>query len=415
MRPLLPLNRQDSESSRMVYSGFSLIEMMVALFFTMILMAGMASVFKTSIGIFAANSETMSSGRRNRMAMDMIFDDLNKAGMLPSSLFDYPSVSTTNPPFRITPNVPYDPLRKTDLKPAEAIADQLDFLYDEILPVDGTLETAISGSSDQVGNAGELSDNASITINFRDTDQAQQVKNAFDAHGLKLLIRSSGYSYTLTGATRSSSSVIATLDVTSTYTGTGSVSGATFAVGAPAGAGVNLIQPGRYIRYSIKLKALDPSSSLLTPCLMRDEVTYDTVKDSAAPFSTPDSSMIIAENVTGFKVFLSGDGGNTWAGRSTDVAWSDITGGVTGATSPQLNWQFASSSAPARVGMRNTNDSPFWFREIPVLVRADVTTRTMNKRTEYASVANTATYRTQTQSLVMTPRHFGLAYQPTVF
>jgi len=399
----------------MFHSGFSLVEMMIALVFTMVLMAGMASVFKTSIGIFAANSETMSSGRRNRMATDMIFDDLNKAGMLPSSLFDYPSVSTTNPPFRITPNISFDPLHKTDLKPAEAITDQLDFMYDEILPVDGTLETAVSGSSDQVGNAGELGDNASITINFRDADQAQQVKDAFDAHGLMLLIRSSGYSYTLTGATRSGSSVIATLDITSTFTGSGTISGATFEVGAPAGAGVNLIQPGRYIRYSIRLKALDPSSSLLTPCLIRDEVTYATIKDSATPFSAPDSSMIIAENVTGFKVLLSGDGGNTWAGKSTDVSWSDITGGATGATSPQLNWQFASSTAPARVGMRNTNDSPFWFREIPVLVRADVTTRTLNKRTEYASVANTAVYKTQTQSLVMTPRHFGLAYQPTVF
>ena len=54
---------------------------------------------------------------------------------------------------------------------------------------------------------------------------------------------------------------------------------------------------------------------------------------------------------------------------------------------------------------------PAWFREIPVLIRVDVTTRTSLRREEYGTTATpTLSYKEQTHSLVLRPRHFGLSF-----
>ena len=148
-------NANPSSNANSEQRGFSLVELLVALLFTSILMAGMAKVFQSSLGVFVASSETISSGRRNRMAMDLLYDDLNKAGMVPSTLFWYPAVNITlNPPFQVTPNVSYDPTSKTDVAAALAKADMLDFFYDEILPYDATLSTELLNTSQQVALGG---------------------------------------------------------------------------------------------------------------------------------------------------------------------------------------------------------------------------------------------------------------------
>lgn len=390
--------------------------MLVALVFSLFLMAGLASIFKASIGSFATASETISSGRRNRMAMDLLSDDLNMAGMVPSDLFGYPrNISTTNPAFRITPNVAYT---GTD---ADAKADMLDFYYDNVLPFDGSLDVTLTPTSVQVANGGETTDNKEFTITFRDADQAAQVESAFTAHPISIFFKSAGWGRMLTSATASGKVVTAKLATASDFRGSGTAEGATFTNAAVKDTDVTLIQPGRYVRYSIKPQSLDPdpaNSTIKTPCLVREEVTYSST--STTPFATPDSTITVAENVTGFKVYLSGDGGKTWAGMDNSTGkpdmsltdWSEITGPGAGAATPTLNWQFASGTVKARTGMNSTDMNTFWFREIPTLVRVDITTRTVNKRTEYTSTLNTSDYKTQTQSLIMTPRHFGLAYQP---
>ncbi len=406
--------------------GFSLVEMLVALVFTSILMAGMANVFRSSMGVFVSSSETISSGRRNRMAMDLLFDDLNLASTLPSTLFSYPGVDATNPPFRITPNQAY---AGTDVPTAQAYTDLLDFYYDDLLPYDATVGTTLLNTSQQVSAGSELGANASFTINLRDANQASAAATLFSTYGLSVLFRSSGYAYTLATATQSGSSLSATLSTTSNFTGTGAATGATFTTGAPIGTGVVLIRPGRYVRYSIRTTALDPSApSALTPCLFRDEVTYGNVSSSATPFATPDDSVVVAENVTGFSVLLSVDGGKNWTGGkkvdgSLDTSlttWASLTGAAVTPASGTLNWYFQSGTVPVPKPYRdaltaNTTSTPFWFREFPVLVRLDVTTRTLTKRTEYTKVAATADYKTKTQSLILVPRHSGLAYQPVSY
>jgi Tfp pilus assembly protein PilV len=399
--------------------GFSLVELLVAVLFTSILMAGMAKVFRSSVSAFAATSESMASSRKNRLAMDMLYDDLNQANQVASTLFFYPSSTTTNPPFIINPNVSFDPLSVTDIATAQAKTDQLIFYYDDVLPYDASLGTAIVNTSQQVASGGQVGDNASFTITLRDPTQAANAARLFTSYGLNILFRSSGYVYQLKTAVQNGSTSVlnVTLGADSSYTGA-AVSGSTFTTGAPSGTGITLMRPGRYVRYSIRPLSLDPSTTVQTPCLVRDEVTYGNVSASVTPFATPDDSIIIAENVIRFKVMLSGDGGQNWAGSAgTEATWNDIAG-VGTLASPTLNWQFQNGAAPARTGMNSTTTNPFWFREIPTLVRLDVTTRTLTKRSDYANTvatANTAVYQTQTQSLILTPRHSGLAYQPVVF
>ena len=62
-------------------AGFSLVELLVAVLFIGILMAGMANVFKSSVNTMATSSEGISSNRRNRMSIDLLYDDLNIAGL----------------------------------------------------------------------------------------------------------------------------------------------------------------------------------------------------------------------------------------------------------------------------------------------------------------------------------------------
>ena len=91
--------------SRAHIQGFSLVEMLVALVFTGILMAGMATVFKTSLSTFYTSGEQLSSARRNRMSIDLLGDDLNAACMYLLDPSVPPAVVATNPPFYILPNM----------------------------------------------------------------------------------------------------------------------------------------------------------------------------------------------------------------------------------------------------------------------------------------------------------------------
>ena len=77
--------------------GFSMVEMMVALVFTMILMAGLGQVFKSSLSASYLMGEKISSLRRNRGSMDLLYDDLNSAGMV--------LVDVTSPLTALSPSI----------------------------------------------------------------------------------------------------------------------------------------------------------------------------------------------------------------------------------------------------------------------------------------------------------------------
>jgi len=372
--------------------GFSLVELLVALVFTMMLMAGMAAVFRSSLSTFYSSGEKLSSERRNRMSLDLLSDDLNNAGMYLADLATPPSVTSENPPFRV---IPSDPSEWTDTGVTMG-GDQLLFYTDEPLPFEGRLdkgETAVRTAAELVseGAAAEAKD-YTYTIKCGESAYANQVK-AGDIFILKDAWEV-GYvsSATVDG---SSVKVVAGSDPNAGVTGRGGS-------GLPSKSShldetrVLFVRPGQMVRYRIERLKLDPLQPDGIPCLVRDKGVY------AGTAFTADagSRQIITENVTGFRVLLSADSGKNWVGGSAYDAkkWADIRKG--------LDDQLAASG---RADYTSTQGSEHWFRSIPVLVRVDVTTRTATRRTEFASTSTPSlAYKELTQSLVMVPRHFGL-------
>ncbi len=381
--------------------GFSLVELLVSLVFIAILMAGMANVFKSSLNTFYAAGESISSSRRNLMAGEMIYDDLNSAGMYLTDLFVSPTLSTGNPGFSITPNQTLT-LGITD--PNVPVAqntvtyDILTLYMDQPLPFEGTNKTTLSGSTQLVASGAALT-TTTFNIQFKDADQALQVKA-----GMKAIFKDNFYSFNVDTASPTGNTVTIT---SSDYPRD------KHAIGAQ----VVLVLPAQQVRYSVQLKNWDPSSPGKTiPCLVRQQGTYTT-----AGF-VPDASLesVIAENVSAFKVYLSMNPSDTtqtmdkiWAGYGkTGTSWdTDIIA--------PLNTQISGSLG--RTGYQSiTNANLNWFRDIPVAVRIDLTTRTTTARTEYQSaylktkpsdtgaVLDGRSFRDTTRTLVLVPRHFGL-------
>lgn len=411
--------------------GFSLVELMVALLFTSLLMAGLASVFKSSMSTFVTSGEKISSTRRNRLAVDMMFDDLNAAGMLLTSLSDYGGTSShpinlnaANPAFRIIPNVKY---LKTDVASPNNVSDTLDLYFDEALPFEGTVGVTNQNVAQLL--ADEVAVNTAITNTISlSSEQTNLVASENVKSPLSILFRAD-----VASAIRPETLVPngSGVDVTLGTNFRNANSGPT-KTQIPAGTPALFVKPGIYARYSIQPVNLDPdpaNTGLFLPCLVRDEVRYSAVSGSANPFAAPMNRVVVAENVIGFQVMVSPDGGLTWINNPYDSAQrkgalpSDANPGIPHtkfAVWDDLRTMLnADASITGRPAPFNTvDDGRFWFKDIPITVRVDITTRTARPRGEY--IANTSStiingtsgipYKIQTQSIVLVPRHSGLSY-----
>lgn len=392
--------------ARRAQEGFSLVELMVAVAFMAILMAGMAGVFKTSLSTFYTSGEKISNLRRNRAALDLVYDDLNSAGMSMVDITSPLASSTTNPAFYIIPNVPIPLPGPND----PTTTDELYMAYDQPLPFDGSLISgggAVSGSTAE----GKVLSGGSMTLGTDDTyvvecwdpAYAQAVKAGMNFH-IKDDMSHAAYQIlvpTVVNSTQVSVTVQAAPTIATQVTGRGDP-GVLRPVQRIVGSAVVFINPSQMVRYHIVMLNMDPSNANGIPCLVREQGLYTP----AAGF-TPDPTLtqVIAENTSAFKVFLSADSGKTWAG-------SDLASGVTGFASgwsngiqAELNTQLGTV---ARTNYTTTAGDLAWYRDIPVLVRMDISTRTATQRAEYSTTGNALAYKQVTQSVVLVPRHFGL-------
>lgn len=376
--------------------GFSLVELLVALVFTMILMAGMAAVFKASLSTFYTSGEVLSSVRRNRMSIDLLGDDLNNAAMYLVDLSVPPSTVATTPPFFVLPNMPIDGAGPNDPQ----IADELYFYMDQPLPFEGRLgpvaapqltaaELVVSGTAPDEANR-------TFTVDCLNSTNAKQVKK-----GQVFIFKDSWETAYISGEPTAGGSdqeitVVAGADPKATMTGIGSAGLPSKAKHLPQ-SGIIFLQPAQMVRYRVVMLQLDPTNANGIPCLVREQVNYG----DAFAVGTP--QQIITENVSGLKVYLSADAGRNWAG--VGIVDTGFSAGWDQGIRAQLDTQLENSGRP---DFKTTRLSDHWFRSIPTLVRVDVSTRTATQRTEYASVANTVDYKNTTQSLVFVPRHSGL-------
>lgn len=420
--------KRNSNSITMGASGFSLVELLVALMFTSLLMAGMASVFKSSLSSFYTSGEILSSARRNRASIDLLYDDLNAAGLYITDLSAPPrEVSPSNPAFYVIPNQlvagagPDDP--GSAAHPLSA--DELYFYMDQPLAFEGTLIPPAGGpavakdaastlnTETMAGTGGSTgpTDNT-FTIECGDATYAQLLKSTLDTGmgqtppvGLSMVLKDQWQILYFTAVTVSGSTVTI-VGVGSPKAGITGSGDAGTPLGFPhlMGSRVLFYNPSQMVRYSIKIKNLDPRNPIGIPCLVRDQGTY-----AAGGFIADNSQeSIITENVSGFKVYLSANSGQSWAGLKADQTpqtYSGFDAGWNGGIRADLDAQLLSAG---RADFQTTEGNEHWFRKIATLVRLDISTRTATKRTEYSTTPTATAYRDIVQSLVIVPRHFGL-------
>ncbi len=392
--------------------GFSLVELLVALVFTGVLMAGMAVVFKTSLTTFVTSGEVISSSRRNRMAGDLLYDDIHNAGMYLFDLSTPPPVMPSNPPFYILPNQPVENASTTPGNDDPQTADEVYFYQDDPLPFEGKLvvpgSSAPKSASELVlADSAPAATDLTYTIDCTNLAYAKNVKV-----GQSLVFKDFFESVYITtiASVPTDQYVTVTLgpDPKASVTGRG-YTGNPLKARHLAGTGIVFLRLGQMVRYRIRMVQLDPLGGRI-PCLVRDQGDYGGT-------FVPTTTDVITENVSGFRVAISANSGQNWVG-GTDLSatppvpksgysnWASIRSDL----DAQLATTSTSGKSVGRVGFTTTEGNDHWFRSIPVLVRTDITTRTATKRSEFSNTPTTSTaYREQTQTLVFVPRHFGLS------
>ena len=375
-------------------NGFSLVEMLVALLFVMILMAGMSTVFKSTLNTFTQTGEKLSSARRNRMSIDLLYDDLNNAGMYLTDLTIPTAYSTTNEGFYVLPDA--QALAGTPIPGVTQGADELYFCMDEPLPFEATLKVA--GTPPRSAAQLVMETSAATTADFTYTLDCKDLSYAKQVAVGQTLIFKDTYDPVYIASipsppTNGDVTVVVGADPAAYTTGSGA-SGLPNKAPHISGTSTVFVRGKQQVRYSIVPLNLDPENATAsTVCLVRDQGLY-----LASGFVPTMPQQVVTENVSGFRVFISGDAGKTWVGGSAYTTWAAMKTG--------LNAQLAVSGRPDYTSIGTDLN---WFRSVPILVRLDVTTRTAKQRPEYSASGTTLAYQEQVQSVVMVPRHFGLS------
>lgn len=422
-------------------AGFSLVELLVAMVFTALLMAGMAKVFQASLGTFYTAGEKMSSARRNRLSLDILYDDLNTAGMflLPTDIAagapQSIPISGANPLFAINPNVPVT-IKKGNADGSDMVvtSDQLLMYSDEALSFEGTLKGAIAGTNSLVATAVQSGTVATVpgvttfTVDCGSLPQASQVQQ-----GMALVFKDNLSGRGIANVSPGTGNQVVITPSNTLQAAGGGSTGNTLLdpYGHLDGAKVLFVQVGQQVRYSIQPQFLDPNDTTKAiPCLVREQENYNpagfvSYLSGGAPPTVNYSATIVAENVVGLKFYMSmnpGDMSKTpnliWAGYG--YTGTDFNAGILGAGGSAgagtLNDQLTTygvtgfNSIPVQNATTAARDL-VWFRNIPVAVRVDLTTRTASARTEFNQTTSTPTltYNTHQETLVLVPRHFGLS------
>ena len=399
-------------TSRIPVAGFSLVELLVALVFISFLMAGMLRIYGSAISGFSAANESVKAQRDNRVALQGLSDDLSQAG------YQFPYVTSGVPlsltsgsqnPLMLTPG---KTITVQDVDPATPSAtptnetltyDELQFTTDVPLPVSAHL-TAVPtsfGAVDVAFTQGSFADlKAGDMIVLLDA----QLREAYDSAVVDASLPTSGTAGTLplsSGSAQNANSG-----------GFGGGGGGITRLNHAINTDILFIRPSQVIRYGLMPLFLDPANSAATvSCLVRDQmaypaggalITWPASNATAAQLAAAGvTRTIVAENVTGLRFDLSADQGTTWV-RGAD--WSTTLTNINNA----LSTMAAANPGQGYATSAQDPSKQEWYRYAPMIFRVDITTRTVLKRADYSATANTAAYRTRTQTLLVQPRNFGL-------
>ena len=389
--------------------GFSLVELLIALMFISFLMAGMLRIYGSAIQTFSATNETAKAQRDNRWAVENLSDDLETAGY-----FFYfggrPNVSGISvssgsqnplmlfPDQTITNKFIADPTNPSATPVNETLTfDELQFLRDEVLPISAQLTAQPLSPS-------------SISVSLSNGDlsliRAGDFAVLMDAAPYQMIMINAA-----PGSGTSGTVSLSTASVQDQTTGATITSGILSLFHQP-GVDVSFVRPYQVVRYTLLPLNLDPSNSNATvPCLVRDETNYPASGALIAwPAATATAAQltaanvtrtIVAQNVTSLRFDMSLDQGATWTrGNSWSTTQSNINAKLGSLASTYPGIPYATTTTDPT--------SPLWYSKAPLLFRADVTTRTVLKRADFAATVNTSAFRTRTQTVLIQPRNFGL-------
>lgn len=384
--------------------GFSLVELLVALIFTSILMTGMFRVLASATSTFAAGSETLNVQRKARWGLQLLQDDVLQAGHLlfrrVVSEID-PTSDSTQPPLL---------MQTTDYAPegaeAGAKVDELQFVADLPLNIQGTLASGVATGANalsvtvpsgrgsiQAGDMVFLQDSAWEIFQVKEAP-AKEASTSFD---LKIVDEQAAL---VDQYGKEVSSLIHAL------TQKDHLAGAQFSV----------FRPLRVVRYAVVPRKLNPANTTeSTPCLVRqtqDLATHALTFWQPAKDTPANDEQILLENVTGFSVNWSLNGGKTWLRTSKtgnppwdEANWATIRKSLNEALA-------ASNNVIIKKAQGGTNpEDPFWMNYCPVLIRIDLEIRSQIKRTEYKTAASGSAgsdYRRRRETLLLSPRNFAL-------
>lgn len=387
-------------------SGFSLVELLVALVFISILMAGMFSVYASSTSAMMSQSETMAVQRKARWGLNLMQDEILEAGHLVIKRvvgeID-PMNAGGQPPLLIRTTTEYTPPSAT------SAPDEIQIVMDLPLGVQGTL----------VGQHNLGAEKLSVTVPYGgDSIKAGDLVFLQDSNWEILMVKSDPLP-------KGSTSFEIAIEETQTALVDKFGNQSAPIIHAMVQklhldtCPFSVFRPLQVIRYAVLPRALDPSSTATVPCLVRQTrplAGNATTFWNPAPATPVAGEQILLENVSGLSINLSFDGGKTWlrpsAGTVAGVPpwksqdWSDIR--------TDLNQALANSTSPltlqARGGL-NTED-PFWTNYAPVLIRLDLETQSSIQRTEFSQTSTAATptaaFRTRRETLMLSPKNFAL-------
>jgi hypothetical protein len=353
-------------------SGFSLLELVVALLFMGLLLGGMVRVWRASLASWARVNETLTAQRALRWAMDRIKGDLRMMG----GLFPPPELRSLDLPAGPDPALQSGFM----LVPGELDgqpADELSWVVD--VPVPGAAELAGDSPAGaegevtlQVRPAGAM-DLEAGDLMLVAGDRFEFARVAGPAHlalgrpGLVRVVRPDG------------------------------AGGAAFAYPHGAGAWVRWVRPLRVVRYAVVPMALDAAAGRV-PCLVRFETAYP--RDRAAPRwsrllaagrGREGSHEVVAEHVAGFRVDF-----------SPDRRFPGIRGAGYAAT-------FGNLDARLRAQGGAGASDPLWFRGAGGLIEVRLAIRSPVARDGYAPAREPPAPRflVLSQRLLAAPRNFG--------
>jgi type II secretory pathway pseudopilin PulG len=363
-------------------------ELVVALLFVGLLMAGMMRVFSSSIQSFYSQQETIGAQRMGRLAFDQLSEDFQQAGYLypDRSLAPWMTATAAQKTFQVDPGVTFTTNRPSDsgdgTTTAESITgDVVMFTRDVPLNISATLAA-------DVGPASGTTATLPLTIAPGATDPVRK--------GDIAIIWDQNFEFFFVDADLGAGTTV-TLDPAGNFIDNQWLTGANPEVvrNHAKETPVTFIRPNQVVRYSLQPIALDPSAPTVTvPCLVRQQAPYPNDPGVAINWAAT-AGTVLAENISQFRVDISSDGGGSWTRTGAWASWKTA-----------LNTKLLAQGIS---GYKGIDVNPAWYKFGSIVFRLDITSRTATRRAEYNAAGPTArAWRDRSLTMLLMPRNFAL-------